>query len=368
MMVAMKSASFAASCLLTAVLLSAQDPQKGSGDESWTNTTEKSEQNVVPSRTMESHAKSGNRTVDKQRVEVLGPGGRYQPFTETETETIQVDATTTRTIVRAYQWNGTGQKILSQVTEENSRSTAGGDTRTERKTSNADVNGNFQVVQREVLDSRKLSSGAEETKSTVYRRDSYGGFTQVGQTQELKTRGADDSVAVKKTTLIPDGNGNWKVGSVAEKTIKDNGKNRTTEERLSSPDLDGRLHEGSRTVAKETESVSGEKRSTVEVYDGGSQLNRRVSKTYKKDSNGEATEEQTEQPNPGNPSDTPKVTGRTRYVVQYAGPGTQQSKTVEIRNSNGNSQVVSVETQKSTQPPAPPPPPKSDAPAPKDKP
>ncbi len=359
-------------CAAATICAQAQDSQQSAGDESWTKTTEKAEQNINPSRTTESHTKSGSRAVDKQRVEVLGPNGGYQPLSEIETETVQVDAKTTRTIVRSYGWDANGQRILSQVTEENSRTTAGGDVRVERKTSNADVNGNFRVVQREVAETRKLSSGAEETKGSVYKADSYGGFTQVGQTQELKTRGAGDSVAVKKTTLLPDGNGSWKVSGVTEKTIKDEGKNRTTEERVSYTDLEGRLQESSRTVAKETETASGEKRSIIETYDGGAQLNKRVTKTQKRDSAGEITEETFEGPNLGNPSDGPKVTGRTKYVVQYAGPGTQQTKTVEIRDANGNYKVVSSDTQKSTQPPPnqtpPPPKPKSDAPAPKPKP
>ena len=352
----------------------AQDSQQSGGDESWTKTTDSAAQNFNPSRTTESHTKSGNRTLDKQKLEVLGPNGRYQPSSETETETVQVDGSTTRTVVRTYQWNENGQRILTQVTEENSRASASGDTRVERKTSNADVNGNFRVVQREVADTRKLDSGAEETKKSVYRADSYGGFTQVGQTQELKTRGADESVAVKKTTLLPDGNGRWKVSGVSETTVKEDGKNRITEERVRSADLEGRLQESSRTVAKETETPSGERRSVVESYDGSAQLNSRVTRTQKKDSSGEIVEERMEGPNLGNPSDGPKITGRAKYVVQYAGPGTQQTGTVEIRDANGNYKVVSSDTQTSTrprptQPPAnqtqPPPPQKSDAPTPK---
>jgi hypothetical protein len=352
----------------------AQGSQQSGGDEAWTKTTDSAAQNLNPSRTTESHTKSGNRTVDKQKLEVLGPNGRYQPFSETETETVEVGGGTTRTVVRTYQWNENGQRLLTQVTEENSRASATGDTRVERKISNADVNGNFRVVQREVADTRKLSSGAEETKSSVYRADSYGGFTQVGQTQELKTRGADDSVAVKKTTLLPDGNGSWKVSGVSETTVKEDGKNRITEERVSSADLEGRLQENSRTVAKETETPSGEKRSVIETYDGSAQLNSRVTRTQKKDSSGEIVEERMEGPNLGNPSDGPKITGRAKYVVKYAGPGTQQSSTVEIRDANGNYKVVSSDTQTSTrprpsQPPPnqtqPPPPQKSDAPTPK---
>src|SRR5262249_6588898 len=163
-------------------------------------------------------------------------------------------------------------------------------------------------------------------------------------------------------------NGSMKVSGVSESTINSDGNNRTTEDRVSTPDLDGRLQESLRTVSKEVQSATGEKRSTVETYDGGTQLRQRVTTVQKKGPGGEITEEQVEQPNLGNPSDGTKVTGRTKYVVKYASPGTQQPRTNETRHANGTYTVFAVETQKSTRPPAPPAPPKSDAPSPPVKP
>jgi hypothetical protein len=358
-------------CVATAVCVQAQNPQTSGGDESWTSTKETAMPNANPARTTESHTKSGNRTTDKQRLDILGPNGGYQPFSETETETVQVDATTTRTVVRTYRWDGNGRRTVAEIREEESRSTANGSSHMESKTSSADVNGNFQLVRREVADTRKVNSDVEETKSTVYRSDSYGGLTQVEQMQEVKTHGADDSVAVKRTTLVPDGNGNWKVGNVTEETIKDDGKNQTTEERVSRPDLEGRLYESSRTVTKEGQTDTGEKRKTVESYsvygsgytDGGMHLNQRVATIQKKDSGGEITEQQVEQPYAANPGDGPKVTSKTKYVVKYAASGTEQTKSVEMRDADGNFNAVFVETKKSTQPP-----PAQKPPAPADKP
>src|SRR5215813_3315939 len=126
----MKSILILALCGGMALSLPAQEPQK-SGDESWTKTSETANPNFNPSRTTESHTKSGNQTVDKQRLEVLGPNGRYQASSEIETETIQVNDATTRTVVRTYRWDGNGRKTLAQVTEEESRTTASGDTRVE---------------------------------------------------------------------------------------------------------------------------------------------------------------------------------------------------------------------------------------------
>jgi hypothetical protein len=360
----LKSIIAAAFCLGSAVCVQAQSPQQSGGDESWTTTRDTTSQYANSSRTTESHTKSGNRTVDKQRMEFLGPNGGYKPTSETETETVQVDATTTRTVVRTYQWDGNGQRTLARVSEQESRTTAGGGVRTENKISASDGNGHFQVIRREVADTKTVSPGVEETKSTVYQRDSYGGFSQAEQTQEVKTHAADDSVAVKKTTLMPDGNGSWKVSDVTEKTIKADGKDRTTEERVSRPDLDGRLQERSRTVTKEGETATGEKTNTVESYsvfspgysDNSMHLSQRVTSIQKKGANGETIDQQIEEPSGGNPSDGAKVSGRAKYVVKYAAPGTQQTtqgtKTFEARDANGNIHVASTETEKSTRPAA----------------
>ena len=89
-------------CVGSVVVARAQDSQSNKGDESWTTTAESKTENSNPSRTMQSHTKSGNRTVDKERVEVLGPDGHYQPDSDTETETIHVNDSTTRTVVRTY--------------------------------------------------------------------------------------------------------------------------------------------------------------------------------------------------------------------------------------------------------------------------
>jgi hypothetical protein len=337
----------------------AQDSQSNKGDESWTTTSESNAENANPSRTMESHSKSGNRSVDKQRVEVLGPDGHYQPDSDTETETIRVNDSTTRTVVRIYRWDGNGRRQLSQVAEEDARTTAGGDEHVTRTTSNADVNGTLQVVQREVADTTKSSPDTQETKATLYQTDGNGGFSKLRQTDELERRNADHSVEVKKTVLVPDGNGGWQVGEVKEQTIKEDGKNRTTEERISRSDVNGKLSEVSRTVGQETENAAGEKSNTVDLYstqlpgsagNGTLQLNRRVTTIQKKDSTGENAEQRFEERSLGNPSDGLQVRAKTKYVVQYAAGGSQQTKATRVRDSAGNFSAVSVETQKSDRP------------------
>ena len=346
-------------CVGLAVSAQAQEAQPNDVNESWTATAQTSGDNANPSRTMESHTKSGNRSVDKTRAEVLGVDGRYQPDSDTETETIQVDATTTRTVVRTYRRDGQ-KKCLIQVMEQETQSSTNGDTHVASTTSNPDLDGNLRVVQREVAETRKTSPDAQETKTTIYVTDGSDGFTPSLQTHEVRTSSADHSIDVRKTTLLPDGNGKWEVGEVKENTIKEDGKSRTSEERVSRSNSEGGLSEVSRSIGTETETAAGEKTSTVETYskdisglasDGSLHLGWRVTTVQRKDSDGNTTEQQIEQPNPDNANAGLQVNAKTKYTVRYAFSGTQQTKTVQIRDVNGNFNVVSIETETSNQVP-----------------
>jgi hypothetical protein len=337
-------------CAGSAVCAQSQEAQTKSTDESWTATTQTSVDNTNPLRTTESHAKFGNRTVDKQRVEALGLDGRYQPVYDTEKETTQVSATT-RTVIRGYRFDADGRRILVQVTEEEAQSSTSGDTHVVRTTSDSDVNGHFRITQREVADTRKTNPNAQETKTTVYLNDGTGSLTPYLKTQELQKRAADLTVEVTKTTLRPDGNGSWEVAEVNEKTMKEDGNNRTTEERLWRPDSEGRLSEISRTADKETETAVGEKSKTVETYspdipgvarDGRLRLNQRVTTVQKKGS--DTSEQQVERPLPGEPSSGLRVTAKTKYTVLYAASGAHQTAVTQERDINGSFNVVSSET------------------------
>ena len=349
-------------CAGVSVCALAQNARPNTTNDSSTATTQTSVANTSPSRTTESHVRSGNKSVEKQTVEALGPNGQYQPTSETEKETIHVNATTTRTVVRRYSWDVNGQRNLQQVTEEEARSSASGDVEVVRTSSESDGNGNLQVVQREVADTRTISPDVQETKTTTYLPNGNGDLTPSLQTRELQKRSADHRVEVKKTLLQPNSSGNWKVAEVKESTIKEDNKARTSEERISRPDSDGGLSEVSRTVGKETQSAAGEKTTTVETYftnapgvasDGGLRLNWQVTTVQKTDSGGKTTEQQRMQPNPNDTNGGLQVSTRTKYTVRYAASGTDETKTIQERDVNGAFQVVSVETRKSDQAPAP---------------
>jgi hypothetical protein len=340
------------------------DASSSGANQSWTATTRQQlPSSLNPSRTSESHTEAGGRTVDNQSIETMGMYGRYAPYLDLQKETVKVDANTVRTIERAYGRDSDGRKTLVQVNEEEKRTLTGGVTKTVRTTSNPDANGSLQVVQREIQDTRQINPNVQETKSTFFTASGNGGLAASMQTTERDTKTREHNVDFRKSTLLPDLNGGWQVGEVREGTVKEDGKDRTKDERVLRPGADGNLTVVERTVSKETENAAGEKKSAVETYSNnlpGSpvednlRLNQRVITVSRKGEDGkQSTETQVEQRNPGQPSDRPRLTEQTIDIVQPGLDGTtRQTQTLRSLNSSGGLGVVSVDTRKQDNSPA----------------
>jgi len=343
-------------CVGLALWAQTSDSQNVEGNESWTATTESQSDNANPTRTTESHTQSGNRTVDKQSIQRRGSDGRFEPFQDVEKESVQVNPGTVRTITRTFGW-ANGARTLVQVTEEERQDLPGGDSKVVRATSNPDLNGNLQLVQREIEETKKTGADAEETKTTLMRPSVNGGMAPAMQVQERRNRGANDAVESKKTTLLPDGLGNWQVTEIRQATTRQEGKDRSSEERVSRPDSEGKLSEVSRTVTKESESASGEKRKTQDTYsldlpgsarDGSLHLIERATTDQRTSSTGEQiTEQRVQQSKPGDPSAGLRITTITTDTVRPSAAGAQATRTVQMRDANGGFGVVSVDTTKS---------------------
>jgi len=340
-----------------AIWAQTSDSQTADANKFWSATTESQSDNVNPTRTIEGHTQSGNRTLDKQTVQRRGVDGKLEPYQDIEKETVQVDATTVRTTTRTFGRDANGAKTLVRVTEEEKHSLPGGGSNVVRATSNPDVNGNLQLVQREIEETKKASNDVEETKTTVMRPSVNGGLAPVMKVEERRKRGADQMVESQKITLLPDGAGNWQVAEIRQATIRQEDKNRSTEERISRPNAEGKLGEVSRTVSKESEEASGEKRATVETYsvdapgsarDGSLHLVERATTAQRASSTGQqTTEQQVEQPNPGDPGSGLQVTILTSETVRPGPSGTQATRIIRMRDANGGFGVISVDTTKS---------------------
>ncbi len=340
-------------CMLAPLCAQTTNAQT-SEPQSWTTTTESHEVNTNPTRTTESHQRSADGTVDTQSVERLGPEGQYQPYYDIETKSVQEDGTTVRTTTRTFARDGDGQRTLTQVTVEEKESLPAGGGKVVRTTSNADLDGHLMVVQREVTDIRQASPDLQEKKTTVFRSDGHGGMDPSLKIEQREERSGDRMVEVQTSTLVPDGSGAWQLQERKESTIKDDGKERTTDEQVLRRDSEGELAPVSRILGKESENAAGEKNNTVETYsreagqDGNLQLIQRATSVKRIGSDGaQATEKRVEQLNLADPGTGLLVTTKTLDVIQPGAAGTRATQTVQARDVNGSFTVAFSDTQKS---------------------
>jgi hypothetical protein len=243
-------------CSGLALWAQASDSQTDEANKSWTATTESQSDNVNPTRTIESHTQSDNRTLDKQSVQRRGSDGHFEPYQDIEKETVQVDAATVRTTTRTFGRDADGVKTLVEVIEEEKHILPGGDSKVVRATSDPDANGNLQLVQSRIEETKRTSKDVEETKITVMLPTINGGLVPAVRVQERLELDANGTVESQQTTLLPDGAGTWQVEKIQRTTTRQEGDNRRTEEQVSLPDSEGKLGEVSRTVSNEAATPS----------------------------------------------------------------------------------------------------------------
>jgi hypothetical protein len=252
-----------------------------------------------------------------------------------------------------------GRKTLQQVTEEDSHSLPGGELKSTLTTSNTDTNGRLQVVQKEIQDTKQISSDVKETKTTVLTPSPNGELAPSLQRDERDTRRSKDLTEFHKSTSLPDSNGNWVVNEVKEGAIRGDGKNQTKEENVLRPDNDGRLAVAERTVTKESESTPGNKHQTVEQYstnvpggvdEGRLSLSQRVSTVQTVSSDGkQVSQTQTDSRNPGELNGGLRPTQQTIDIVRPGADGkNQEQRIIQTPAASGALGVVSVDTRQVT--------------------
>jgi len=348
-------------CVLSLVAQTTDAPILDQPDKSWTATTDSKSDDLfptrIPLRIVESHSQSGNRTIDKRLVEIRAIDGHFEPYQDIERETLQLDATTVRTLTRTFSPDVNGNKALVQITEEEKHILPGDGSNTVRVTYNTDVNGKLQPVQREIVESKKISEDLEETKKTVMLTSINGGVAPAFKTLETQKRTANHTVETEKTTWLPDVNGRWQLSEIRQNVATQEENGRTIEEKVFRPGAEGKLVQLSRVVSRESESASGEKRNSVESYsidvpgttrDGSLHLIERKTTISRSSSTGEgSTEQKVEQINPGDPGAPLRVSVLVDGKMVAAPSGEQSTVTIRARDSNGSFVVVSVDMTKS---------------------
>jgi hypothetical protein len=325
--------------------------------QSWTATTESHSENQNPTRIIESHIQNGNRTQDERSLQIRGSDGHFVPYQDIEKETRQVDTSTVRTTTRTFGRDADGKKTLLQLTEEERYTLPDGDSNGLRITSNPDVNGRLQPVQREFVETKRIGMDVEETRTTVMLPSVTGDLAPVLKTHELRRQVASNTIETQKTTLLSDGPGNWQVSEIRQSTIRQEANHRSTEERIFRRDAEGQLTEVSHVVTMESESASGEKRNLVETYsvdvpgttrDGGLHLVERATTVQRTSATEEQiTKQEVEQIHPGDPDSGLRVSILINNTVRPGPSGEEATRTIRVRDSNGSIGVISVDTTKS---------------------
>jgi hypothetical protein len=355
-------ASAAYTCFGLNVYAQTSDSQTpAESSKSWTATTDSTSDNLIPTRVptriIESHSQNSTQTLDKRSVQIRGSDGHFEPYQEIEKETLQLDVTTMRTTIRTFGRDVNGAKTLVQVTEEERHTLPSGDSHVVRITSDPDVNGRLQPVQREVVETKKVGTDNEETNTAVMLPSPNGGLAPAFKTHEVRKEDANQTMESEKTTLLPDVNGNWQVSEIRTDVTRQEANHRISEERVSRLDAEGKLGEVSRVVSEESDSAAGDKRNVVETYsvdvpgttrDGSLHLLQRATTAQRTSASGERVTEQTvEQINPGDPGTGLRVSILVDDALISGPSGEQSTLTIRARDSNGNLGVVSVDTSKS---------------------
>ena len=340
--------------------LVAQTLDSASGEEpnsSWTATTDSSSKDGNSRRLLEKHTQEGDRALDTKSAELRQFDGRFEPYQDIETETLQSDANTVRTVTRRFGRDGNGEKILVQVDEEGKHILPSGDSSVRHVTSTPDVSGSVRPSRQEFSETKLVGEGAEETETTIMFPSINGGPVAAEKIHESRTGVGTGTVQSQATTLLLDGSGNWGVSETRQSVTNQQGKNRSLEEHISRPNSEGKLVEVSKILIKESEKTSGEKFKVVETYsvdvpgkirDGTLHLVERTTSTEQLSLSGERTiEQKLEQTNPGDPASDLRVSVLvdSRTVPELSGE--QSTVTVRSRDSNGGFGIVSVDTTKS---------------------
>ena len=321
----------------------------------WQSTTDLKSDDLperIPVRIIESHSQNGDRTLDKRSVEIRGTDGHFETYQDIERETLTVDAATVRITIRTFARDVNGRKAIVQVTEEDKQILPGEDSKIVRLTYNPDVNERLQLVQREIVETKRIGTDREETNTTVMLASPNGGLAPAFKTNELRKRAANGALETEKTTWLPDVNGKWQLSEIRQNIPTQEAKDHQIEERVFRPDAEGKLGQISRVVSHESESSSGEERSVVETYsidvpgttrDGKLHLVERKTSTG---SSSSASEQKIEQINPGDPDAGLRVTVLVDGKIVPGVSGEQSTVTIRARDSNGNFGIVSVDTTK----------------------
>jgi hypothetical protein len=217
--------------------------------------------------------------------------------------------------------------------------------------SNADLDGKFELKEREISVTKK-SSDLQKTQTTTYLPNTTGEFAPSMQINEQQKQGPNGTVETKKETLFPDLSGRWYTYELREQTVKGDTLERITDEHLSRRDFVGNVSPVSEVITKEN-SANGRLTTTTENYSvdvPGSTRDQTLhplqsSKTVQTtEADRHVKETQVLQPDTVEKGSSTVI--KTKDIVIKKSSGNEETITVTAQYPDGYPSVVSVETRK----------------------
>lgn len=336
------------------------EDQPGDSQQSWDSTTNLQDQSGAanPTRLVQSHKQEEGRTVDVQTLQRQSINGGTEVYGQTETETVKLDATTTRVTTRHYVTNSDGQKVLNGVTVEEKRALPDGGERVVSTVSRPDANGGLQVTQREVQQSVLSAPGVRTINTTVLLPGPDGSLAASTQIHEVQKQIQPGETAYTKSLSLRDGDGKWQVNEVRQGTLQKSGDTETKQESVSRLNADGQMAVMEKTISKQTK-AEGAQRKEVQKFsttlggtttypDGQMHLDRQVTTVTRTGPGGEqVTAEQVSERSPAAPDEALRPSQRVLDISRTGLDGVQQQTvTIESASPNGGMKVVWVDTGK----------------------
>jgi hypothetical protein len=348
--------------LLAAPGLAQNNPSQSDSDQSWRTSGSLQDQAGTsnPTSVTESHQVQDGKTVDVQTLESKGINGETEIYGQTETETVKVNATTTRITTRHYVTNTDGQKVVNSVTVEEKHELPDGGASVVRTFSTPDANGSLQVTRRELEQTEQTAPDVRTTNTTVLLPDPDGRFAPSVRTHEVQKQMQPGTTDYTKSVSLQDGSGNWQVQEIRQGTIEKAGDTETRQETVSRLNADGKMAVSEKTISKET-SRNGEQHKQVQKYstnmdgvtaypDGQMHLDRQVTTVTRTGPGGQQiTTETVDQRSQAAPDGALRPSQRTLDITNPGLEGVkQQTVTIQSASPNGGMDTVWVDTKNRT--------------------
>jgi hypothetical protein len=190
--------------------------------------------------------------------------GRTVPLERVEERVVREDATgkVVERVIRSYDPQGNPMPPVREHIEEQKR--PDGSSVTTATTYRGDVNGNMQLAEKSVTESRK--SGAEERAETVIQRPTINGALDTVEKQEHVKVADPNGYKAESTTYRRSGGGGFypAVRKVTDHSEKGSETTENTVEYEANPDSALQLH--SQTVAKTVTASDGGKGTVLNIY------------------------------------------------------------------------------------------------------